>query len=109
MNYCENCKRCGDFSDRKCPHCKSKKVRAPQDDDLVLISEADFVQRTAFAEALEQAGVDFVVAPIAQANYLPGISGSAARLFGVYCPYRQRESALQTLAQIAAADPDATE
>ena len=56
--YCSKCKRIIDTE--KCLACGSWQTRIPQEDDLCLLTERDYVQSTMLADILNQKGIPFM-------------------------------------------------
>ena len=56
--YCPKCKRVIDTE--KCLACGSWQTRVPQEDDLCLLTERDYVQSTILADILTQKGIPFM-------------------------------------------------
>ena len=58
MYYCSKCKRIIDTE--KCLACGSWQTRAPQAEDLCLLTERGYVQSTILADVLNQKGIPFM-------------------------------------------------
>ena len=56
--YCEKCKRLIDTN--YCPHCKRSIVRELKDDDLVLLTEQDYLSSGILEDILKQSGIPFL-------------------------------------------------
>lgn len=108
MNYCENCGRLNDVSCVRCPHCKSKKLRAPQHGDFVYLTDADAFELPLIETALRASGIEFITRE--DASSLLGVSFSGKRLYRIDCLYELLQSARETLDNVTSCpteDPEA--
>ena len=63
MLYCEKCRSLCPDTTRKCPNCKSSKLRVAEETDLVLLHRADQYTASRLAEQFDAAGIVYELAP----------------------------------------------
>lgn len=65
MLYCEKCRSLCQDTTRKCPNCKSSKLRVAEETDLVLLHRADQYTASRLAEQFDEMGIVYEIAPFA--------------------------------------------
>lgn len=63
MLYCAKCRSVCEDSSQRCPNCKSEKLRAANDEDMVLLHRADQYTAQRLAEQFDGAGVRYELMP----------------------------------------------
>ena len=70
MLYCEKCRSLCQDTTRKCPNCKSSKLRVAEETDLVLLHRADQYTASRLAQQFEEAGIVYELAPFSNRSSL---------------------------------------
>lgn len=63
MLYCEKCRSVCPDSTEKCANCKSGRLRAVNEEDMVLLHRADQYTAGRLAEQFEEAGISYQLEP----------------------------------------------
>ena len=90
MLYCENCMKLTD--ETKCPGCRRKKLREPQNDDPVYLLTKDAILSASIEDILHQNNIPCIKKAQLGAG-LTGYIGYSLDTFRFYVPYGAMEAA----------------
>ena len=97
MFYCETCRRLQEEAVDKCPHCRSKGLRAPQDGDFVLLTSQESIWAGMLQDLFTQNGIAFTTQGERGAA-LALKTGPAFERFRFFVPYGQLAQAQELMA-----------
>ena len=94
MLYCEKCRRlCCDGADR-CPECRSKKLREPQNGDAVYLITKEPIWAGALAELLDKNGIPYLKKG-ALGEGMDTYVGYGLEVYSFYVPLQFHDAAKQ--------------
>lgn len=95
--YCETCKHLFDESVQKCPFCRSRKVRQPENGDFCVLTEQPEIWRDMMRELLESNGIPFAAEPCSDFG-IAVVMGAMFSKNRYLIPYERYDEALALLA-----------
>ena len=104
--YCEKCKRLIDTN--YCPHCKRSIVRELKDDDLVLLTEQDYLSSGILEDILKQSGIPFLKKEVMGAGLSIKVGPMLDRS-RFYVPFEHMQKALPLLEDLFAVPAEEAE
>ena len=97
MLYCEICMMLVEPDSEKCPECKHKKLRPPEDNDPVYLLSKEMLWSGGIEEVLKESGIPCLKKSI-QGSAFNAIMGQFGDVLRFYVPFAALEKSKELLA-----------